>query len=217
METNNNKLAKISLGINAVLIIAVIILFVKSPSGSGDASDSGDSTLVTIPDDGKLTIGFYNSDSLNTKSDFVLAVQNDIEASTKRAEQKMANEQARIEKWQKKWESKGPNLLDREIQQYQQEAAEMQQNAAMFEQNLQMELAMEQEKLMMTLYTRIQNYSKSFSEKNSIDILFSYQIGQNILYCNPNYDVTAGFIAHTNKEFSGGEDVEEDTEDEGEE
>ena len=145
---------------------------------------------------------------MNTKSDFVLAVQNDIAAATKRAEQKMAGEQARIEKWQKKWESKGPNLLDREIQQYQQEAAEMQQSAAMFEQNLQMELGMEQEQLMMTLYARIQNYSKSFSEKNSIDILFSYQIGQNILYCNPNYDVTNGFIAHTNKEFSGDGEVE---------
>jgi len=94
----------------------------------------------------------------------------------------------------------------------------MQQSAAMFEQNLQMELGMEQEKLMMTLYSRIQNYSKSFSEKNSIDILFSYQIGQNILYCNPNYDVTDGFIAHTNKEFSGDSEVEDtDSEGEGEE
>ena len=48
METNNNKLAKISLGINAVLIIAVIVLFVKSPSASGDTSDSNDSTQLTF-------------------------------------------------------------------------------------------------------------------------------------------------------------------------
>ena len=196
-------LAKLSLGINAVLIIAVIALFVKMPKSGGGESTDSDSTSVQIPDDGKLTIGYYNSDSLNMKSEFVIAVQNDIEAAQKRAEQKMVNKQNEISKWQKKWEDKGPNLLDREIQQYQQEAAEIQQDAAGFEQNLQMEMAMEQEKLMMTLYTRIQTYSKSFAEKNEIDLLFSYQIGQNLSYVNPNLDVTKSFIAHTNKEFSG--------------
>lgn len=200
---NNNMLAKISLAINAVLIIAVIALFVKMPaSAEGAEVTSDDSTIVNVPDDGKLVVGYYNSDSLNTKSDFVVAVQNDIEQSTKDAEAKMMGEQRRIENWQAKWEAKGPNLLDREIQQYQQEAAKMQQDAAMFEQNLQMELQMEQEKLMITLYTRLEAYSKTFAEKNGLDLMFSYQIGQNLSYCSPNLDVTEAFIAHTNAEFN---------------
>ncbi|MFT4602690.1 MAG: outer membrane protein [Arenicella sp.] len=201
---NNNMLAKISLGINVILIIAVIALFVKMPSAAETADSDGVDSLrtVTIPDDGQLVIGYYNSDSLNTRSDFVIAVQNDIAEASKEAENKMLGEQRRIESWQAGWEAKGPNLLDREIQQYQQEAAKMQQDAAMFEQKLQMDLQMSQEKLMITLYSRLESYSKSFAENNGLDLLFSYQIGGNLSYCSPNLDVTAAFIGHTNAQFN---------------
>jgi hypothetical protein len=56
MENNSNSLAKISIGINIALIIAVIILFVKMPSGAGSetagAFDPNDSTKKVLPDDG---------------------------------------------------------------------------------------------------------------------------------------------------------------------
>ena len=68
MENNSNSLAKISIGINIALIIAVIILFVKMPSGAGSetagAFDPNDSTKKVLPDDGHLRIGYFLAYSL---------------------------------------------------------------------------------------------------------------------------------------------------------
>ena len=70
MENKGSSLAKISLGINVALIIAVIILFVKMPGCSSsedvvNGNDSTDTVNPIIPDDGIMTIGYFQADSLN--------------------------------------------------------------------------------------------------------------------------------------------------------
>ena len=199
----DNKLAKISLGINALLVIAVIILFVKMPGGSGGEEDVPDSlsTEVNIPDDGKLTIAYYRSDTLSMKSDFVLEVQKQIEQVQVDAQNKMAAKEKEIQRWQQGWENKG-TLLPNEQEKYMQEAQAKQMEIAQFEQNLNMQVAMDQENLMVTLYQRLESYAKSFCEENEIDMLVSLQMGQNVIYMNPNLDVTQQFLNHVNKEYN---------------
>lgn len=207
-------LAKISLGINAILIVAVIVLFVKSPSGTAGEVDADDSSLVTIPDNGELTIAYYNSDSLSTQSDFVVDLQEQIQLSTTKAQDRMAGKEREIQRWQQSWEEKG-SLMPREEQKYMEEAQTKQMEIAQFEQNLNMEVQMEQEKLMITLYMRLQNYAKTFCQKNEIDMLVSFQMGQNVIYMNPQFDVTSQFLNHVNAEYNS--TFEEEAEEEGEE
>jgi outer membrane protein len=38
-------------------------------------------------------------------------------------------------------------------------------------------------------------------KKNGFDFVLSYQLGQNIYYCSPNFDVTAELIDLMNKEY----------------
>lgn len=207
---NNNMLAKVSLGINAVLIIAVIILFVKMPGGgSGSDEIADDSTSVEIQNDGEMTIAYYNGDSLNT-TDFVLELQTQMEAVQIKGEQKLASTQKEIEAWQAKWAKKSETgLLPREQEQYYKEAAEMEQKMAYAQQSAQMDAAQETEQLMMTLYTRIQVYSKTFAEKNNIDLLLQFQLGNNISYVAPHMDVTEQFMNHVNAEYNSTFEIEE--------
>lgn len=198
----NNSLVKLSLGINALLVIAVIILFVKMPGGGESEGDADTlSTDVNIVDDGVLTIAYYNSDTMSTQADFVMEIQKEIEASNIRAQQKMENKQKELERWQKGWEEKGP-LLPREEEQYMIEAQQKQFEAAQFEQNLQMEVGQEQETLMITLYQRLQNYAKGFCQEQNIDMLVSYAMGGNVIYMNPNFEVTKQFLNYCNKEYN---------------
>lgn len=205
-------LAKISLGINAILIVAVVVLFVKSPSGTAGEVDADDSSLVTIPDNGELTIAYYNSDSLSTQSDFVVDLQEQIQLSTTKAQDRMAGKEREIQRWQQSWEEKG-SLMPREEQKYMEEAQTKQMEIAQFEQNLNMEVQMEQEKLMITLYMRLQNYAKTFCQKNEIDMLVSFQMGQNVIYMNPQFDVTSQFLNHVNAEYNS--TFEDEAEEEG--
>lgn len=206
----DNKLAKISLGINALLVIAVIILFVKMPGGivGEGGEDDSLSTEVNFEDDGQLTIAYYRSDSLSTKSDFVVEVQNQIEQVQVKAQNDMASKEGEIQRWQKSWEDKG-TLLPREQEVYMAEAQQKQMEIAQFEQDLNMKVQMEQENLMLALYQRLESYAKSFCEKNQIDMLVSLQMGQNVIYMNPTLDVTKQFLNHVNKEYNSTFDGEE--------
>mgnify|MGYP000403920702 FL=1 len=204
MENKGNSLAKISLGINVALIIAVIILFVKMPSGAGsdetaDVNDSTSTVDPVIPDDGTMRICYFQADSLNN-----LEMMAELEAlgedAQKNAESKMRGKENEIQRWQESWGDPS-KLLPSELRRYQEEAMKKEQEIGMFQQQVQMELAMEQENLMLKLITRVSDASKTFAEENGYDFVLSYQKGQNVYYGSPNFDVTAQLVNLINEEY----------------
>ena len=68
----NNSLAKLSIGINALLVIAVIILFVKMPGGATGEGEGDDSTKVNFSNEAPSRIAYFSNDSVNLKCQFVL-------------------------------------------------------------------------------------------------------------------------------------------------
>ncbi|NOQ75050.1 MAG: hypothetical protein GQ574_23760 [Crocinitomix sp.] len=204
MENKGNSLAKISLGINVVLIIAVIILFVKMPSGSGgnelvDGNDSTDAVTQLLPDDGSMKICYFQADSLNNL-DMMAELELLGEQAQKDAEAKMRGKENEIKRWQEKWGDPS-KLLPSELRTYQEEAMKQEQEIGMFQQQVQMELAMSQEDLMLKLITRVSDASKTFAEANGYDFVLSYQKGQNVYYGSPRFDVTDQLLELINAEY----------------
>lgn len=205
MENKGSSLAQISLGINVALIIAVIILFVKMPGGSSsedivNGNDSTDTVDPIIPDDGIMTIGYFQADSLNNNLLLMTELESMLEDASKDADNKMRSEESKVEKWQAKWQNGGV-LLQSEQARYQQEAQEMEQNYMQAQQSIQMELAAAQEQHMFTLISRVTKGAKEYAEANGYDLIFSYQLGQNLYYASPNNDVTDGLIELMNADY----------------
>lgn len=207
MENNNNTLAKISLAMSGILLILVIILFFRSPSGAVETAESdgesSETAMVTPPNGNGIRIGYYNQDSLNANADFVKEIESDIAKAQQDAEGKMARHQKKIDDWQKKWASKG-QLLTSEQERYMKEAEQMQMEAMQVEQQIQMELGQEQERLMITLVTRITNFAKIFAEKEGYDMIMSYTLGQNPVYMHPSMDITKKLVKLLNDDFNSG-------------
>jgi Skp family chaperone for outer membrane proteins len=206
-----NSLAKLSLGINALLIVSVIVLFTRTPGSSDAQSDSEDSTTVEFTDEGASRIAYFSNDSLNLKCQFVQDVQEDANRVSIDAQKKIESKQYEITNWQKKWESKG-ELLEREYVKAQEEGAKLQEEYLALQQNLQVEVGQKTEQLMMTMYNRMSVYAQGFCEKNNIDMLVGYQLGGDIYYVNPNLEVTTEFINFANAEYSSSFDSDEEEE-----
>ena len=206
MESNNNNLAKISMGMSIVLFICVIILFFRSPaaaSADGESANAKNDSAVSkrvVHDGDALNIAYFDMDSLNANSDFVKQLEKDIEQANKDAEIKMQRKQKEIDNWRKGWEDRG-TLLSTEQVKYQEEAQQMQMDAMQFEQEVQNELAQKQERLMMAHVTRITNFSKRLAEEKGYDMIFSYQLGQNLMYATPSIDVTDQLVKILNDDF----------------
>ena len=205
MEKNNNSIAKLALGLSVLLLVAVIILFVKMPNGANDTANETkvkDSTKVVskIVDDGILKVAYFYADSLSLNLSFMKDLEKDVLAAQKSAEDKMMKKQREIEAWQQKWANKG-QLLSSEQAEFAKQGQQMQQEAMMFEQNVQMELQQKQENLLRINIKRISDASKVFAEENGFDLIFSYQLGQNLYYASEIFDVTAELTAQMNADY----------------
>ena len=220
---NDNKLAKISLGLSVVLIILIIVLFTKlhNHDVAEPISDTelNDSTALEEVKYMKPTgkIAFFNLDSLNQQLTLFKDIQQKLEQSQIDAQNKMKNEQYKISSWEKKWRDKG-QLLSAEQEQYMKEAQNMQQKAMEFEQKLQMELARIQDELTLTLAKRLSIHTKAYAEENGFDLIQAYQFGQSVWYYNPTLDITDDLAKLMNAEYakSTGAVDSETTEEEGE-
>lgn len=153
----------------------------------------------TIAPTGKM--GFFNLDSLNSKLSLFKEIETEIQASAKKAEQKMKNKQAEINNWEKKWSSKG-QLLSSEQEKYMQEAQQMQQKAAMFEQNVQVQMQQEQAQLMETYALRLSGFTKDYAKSNGYDAIQAYQFGQSLWYYNPALDITDALAKIMNDDYN---------------
>ncbi len=215
MENNGNTLAKVSLGINVVLIIAVIILFVKLPSGEAEVVSNEDDTL--IHSSGMPAVGgeiaYFNADSLNSQLLFMKELEGEIEKAQKGAEDRMRQKEREIQAWQEKWASKG-QLLPSEQQTYAQEAQLKEQEIGLFQQQVQFELAQQQEGLMVSAIQRITAATENLSKEVGYSYVFSYQFGQNMYYAAPGNDITADLVEILNEDYkeSSGGGLEEEIE-----
>lgn len=205
MQNNSNKLAVISLIINAILVIAVIILFVKMPSGSSaeagsdEAVDTTDMTKLHDKGEGAVIV-YYNSDSLNTRCKFVMELQQEIMDAQVNAENRLKAKQDEMMRWDKKWQEKAP-LLSSEQEQYMKEGEKKQMELMELQQQLEQELFETQNRLTLTGVTRIQKYCRDLALKNGYDYVISYQLGGQFLFCNPKMDITDDLIETMNADY----------------
>jgi len=205
-------MAKILLTISAISLLLTATSCSETNTNNSIEETKVDSEIVkenttnsSIESTGK--IGFFNLDSLNSKLSLFKEIEDEIQASAKKAEQKMKNKQAEINNWEKKWSSKG-QLLSSEQEKYMQEAQQMQQKAAMFEQNVQMQMQQEQAQLMETYALRLSGFTKDFAEKNGYDAIQAYQFGQSLWYYNPSLDITNDLAKIMNDDYNASTVIE---------
>jgi len=207
MENNSKKLAVISLVINAILVIAVIILFVKMPSGNAGSevvvsgNDSLPMDLGKMHEKGEnAVVVYYNSDSLNTQSKFVIDLQNEIMTAQKDAESKLQSKQSSMMSWEKKWKDKGM-LTSSEQEQYMKEGTKMQEDMMVLQQQLEQQLYEVQNTLTMTGIQRITKYTQDLALANGYDFILSYQLGGQVVFVNPKMDITQDLIDMMNADW----------------
>ena len=209
MENKTNKLAVISLIINAVLIIAVIILFVKMPSAGGeevvkplDSDTTVDYSKMHEKGDNAVVV-YYQSDSLNTRSKFVIELQEEIKNAQINAEKRLQAKQNELMSWDKKWQEKFP-LISSEQERYMQEGQKKQEELMALQQQLEGELYETQNRLTIAGVTRISKYTKDLAVANGYDFVLSYQLGGQVLFCNPKMDITDELIEMMNADYDAG-------------
>lgn len=195
----------LSLILNAILAIAVIVLFVKvysgdSASGSAKKVASKDSTSVS-----DMPIAYINVDSLLLNYQFakdanesLIKRQEDSRLNINTKARQLQNEMA---EFQRKLENNAFLSRDR-AEQEQNRLMKRQQELQELDGQLSQQLMQTQQKMSEELRDTINSFLKEFNKDGKYQLILSNTSSDNVLFATPGYDITDEVTKLLNERFA---------------
>lgn len=207
---------RILLTVNALLVIAVAILFYlqfSNSAGNNANNLSKDESIVledtalariAMESNRPLKIVFIKADSIYVKYEYYNNLKKGIEAKAKRSEAELEGEMKRLEKDYQDAQRRAQSMSKEQVAELEQRFMVRQQQLAQLRDRLSEELAVEEEKLNKQLRDKVQNYFKRISKENKFDYIVSYFPGSNVVWANDSLDITNKVINDLNMEYRSG-------------
>ena len=201
-------LSKISLGINALLIVAVVVLFVRT-SKSSSAVESPEllpeNSAFTSPDGPKgAVMAYINGDSLNAKYKFIVDKTKLLEQKYKQAELNVQKEYnaRKVEVDQLMEYAQSGQMKDSEAPEVEAKLLQLQNEMQSIEAQASKAVMEREAELQNDLMERVNFFMDNYAKAKGIDYIVNYQPTTNfILYGNNAYDVTSEVISLLNAEY----------------
>ena len=195
----------ISLILNAVLVVAVIVLyllFFNARKSVGKSVVTSDTMAVPMAQKG---IVFVNIDSVLSKYDMYTDVIADLQAKATNSENQLRTKEQAFRKEADEFQYNiDHGLLKRsEMEQKQQELMAKQQDLYKLQNNLQMQLSEEQQVAERKVITTIVEYVNSLEASNeyNYEFVLSTTYGGNILYGKRNLNISNMVVDGLNEEY----------------
>ncbi|MDY3070003.1 MAG: OmpH family outer membrane protein [Parabacteroides sp.] len=190
--------------VNGVLAVAVIILFVMQFSGKNETKTVKSISSGETPN-GTMPVAYVNVDSLlenyNYAKDLNEIILKKSENSRASVNQKANSLRTEMQEFQRKIENNA--FLTRErAEQEQQRLLQKQQELQELDARLSQELLTEQQKLNEQLRDTVVAQLKVYNKDKGYHIIYSNTMGDNILYAQDGYDITAELLEYLNKNYS---------------
>ena len=186
----------LSLSLNAVLAVAVAVLFYLHFSKSHAATSSEGPLLK-----GTLSIAYINSDSVLKNYEYSKVTRDKLEAKGKKLDQDLTN---RAQAFQNDYEAYQRNIGSLTIGQakaLEEDLQKKQQNLQLYQQTLAQEMGAEQDKVNLELYNRITSFLKKYGEEKGLHIVFKFNSASDVLYGANALDITSDVVARLNEDY----------------
>ncbi|PMD93232.1 molecular chaperone Skp [Siphonobacter sp. BAB-5405] len=187
----------LSLALNAVLVVAVAVLYYLHFKGDSSSS-SGSSAAVTA--DGRAIV-YVNADSLLNNYDFFKDTQKAFEQKGTQLDVELNQKGGAIQREIQIFQQRAGGMLAAEAQAKQ---LELQKKASDFEnyrQKAANDLSVERADQTEKLYDNIFEYIKKYNNDNKYQYVLGYQKGGGILFADSKLDITQKMIEGLNKEY----------------
>src|SRR5688572_21515769 len=140
----------LSLILNAVLLVAVGVLFYLHFSGGKAASGGSGTSVSGVP--GELKIAYINSDSILQNYDYLKANRVTLEEKTKKIEQEYRNRAQGLQNEITAYQRNVSNMTLGQVKAVEEDLGKKQQNLQMYQQSISQQLMQEESKLNKELY-----------------------------------------------------------------
>jgi outer membrane protein len=188
----------LSLVLNAVLLVAVIVLYVLYFKGNSTVPTRSGNDTAAITD---LRVAYVNSDSIEKYYDYLKVNKEKFEAKAKKYEEDYKNRAVGLQNEITNYQRSVNNMTFSQAKAVEEDLAKKQQNLQMYQQSLSQRLMQEEAAFNKDLYERVTTYAKKYGEENGLHIILQYTPGSDILYGTPAIDITKDVISGLNEDF----------------
>lgn len=194
----------LSLGLNAVLLIAVIILYVKVFSGNKKSvSETTQTRSVSPLQSGTASpIAFVELDSLNNKIRYIKERREELEAEQKSIETEWQNGYRNLEGRKNEFLKRGNSITQQEAEKFQGELMQQQQQIDGRKQALTQKLSEKSYKFMDDIQGKLKIFLKDYNKDKNYQYILTTGTGLDyMLYKDSTYNVTDDVIKGMNEKM----------------
>ncbi|MFC2115275.1 OmpH family outer membrane protein [Bacteroidota bacterium] len=193
----------LSLILNAVLIVAVGVLFYlhfSSDKTSATGLSSAGGVNVVAPD---MPIVYINIDTLLNDYAYFQEMQDEFADKQSEMEAELNLRSRQYEASALDYQNKAQKglITRREAADMEQQLMQEQQNLLQLRDNLSMQLAEEEQVRNRRLFNNIMEYLKEFNKDYNYQFIFSNSFGDNVLYASERLDITSLVLEGINAQY----------------
>lgn len=201
-------MAKISIGLNVILFIAVGYLY--SIQGSSDVdmhhneASLIDTTEAQQPDAALKKLAFVRGDSIMAKYQYVIDQQDVLIKKAKSSESKL---QRQMDKAQEEYTelvnyANSGSATESELQIAQERIMQLEYELQAIQAEEQNKIAKQEMEFQQDLYNRINEFVSEYAEVNNYEMVFNFEpTGQGLLYSSEAHDITTDVLQELNMKY----------------
>lgn len=188
----------LSLILNAVLLVAVVILYVLHFSGGAPTDSKASSSDTSTVD---LKVAYINSDSVLKYYEYLKVNRGQLEARTKKMDEDLQRRTVGLRDEIAAYQRNVSSMTLGQVRAVEEDLGKKQQNLQMYTQRLQQELMQEEAKLNKELYDRITGFLKEYGQERGLHVVFKYDPTSDVLYGGDGLDITQDVIKGLNDAY----------------
>ena len=197
----------ISFAINAILLIAVIVLYVKVFSANKVAKASESQTIKEHKSSSSadVPIAFVELDSLNDKINYIKERRTELEGEQKAIETEWQNGYRNLENRKNEFLKRGNSITQQEAEKFQGELMQQQQQVDGKKQALTQKLSEKSYKFMDDIQTKLKSFLKEYNKEGTYQYILTTGTGLDyMLYKDSSFNITNDVIKGMNDKMSVG-------------
>ena len=184
-----------SLILNAVLLVAVVVLYIlhfSSARPAGGAMTGGSMT----PSD--LKVAYINQDTLLKYYDFVKVKSDALEAKMKSYQGQLAARESSLQQEVQQYQQGRGNLTMGQASLIEEGLQKKGQNLQLFQQSLSQQIEEERATVSRELYMKITDYLRDYSKQRGIMVVMKYDRDSDLLFAGDSLDISKDVIKGLN-------------------
>ena len=186
----------ISLILNAVLFVAVAVLYYLHFSSSSKSTTNESSSNIS-----ELKIAYINADSVLKYYEFFKVNKEKLESKGKNLDQDFRNRAQSLQNDINAYQRNVGSMTIGQAKAVEEDLGKKQQNLQLYQRSLEQEIMTDQSKMNEDLYANITAYLKQYGEQKGLQVVLKYDPTSDLLYGGQSIDITKDVITGLNETY----------------